>query len=82
MSKENFSKLIKEISNSEDDQNKLAGIINDFTDNDDLIYNYTIKQSNTITCEYLKKLGFNWINIDEEYICKLISYMKKVKFIK
>ena len=23
-----------------------------------------------------------WINIDEEYICKLISYMKKVKFIK
>ena len=82
MSKENFSKLIKEISNSEDDQNKLAGIINDFTDNDDLIYNYTIKQSNTITCEYLKNLGFNWINIDEEYICKLISYMKKVKFIK
>ena len=51
MSKENFSKLIKEISNSKDDQNKLAGIINDFTDNDDLIYNYTIKQSNTITCE-------------------------------
>ena len=82
MSKENFSKLIKEISSSEDTQNKLTGIINDFTDNNDLIYNYTIKQSNKITCEYLKNLGFSWINIDEEYINKLILYMKKVKFIK
>lgn len=82
ISKEEFSQLIKEISSEQKNQKKLIGIINDFTDNDDLIYNYTIKQSNTITCEYLKKLGFDWITIDEEYICKLLTYMKHVNFIK
>lgn len=81
LSKKEFSALVKKMSESDEDKKKLVGIINDFTDNDDLIYNYTIKQDNNITCQYLKKLGFYWIKIDDNYIDKLIQYMKKVKFI-
>ena len=79
--KERFTKLIKEMSENENNQKKIAGIINDFTDNDDLIYKYIIEQRNIITCEYLSNLDFTWKQIDDIYIYKLIEYMKKVKFI-
>lgn len=82
VSHDKFTELIKEMSENEEDQKKIAGIINDFTDNDDLVYKYTIEQKNKITCEYLKKLDFTWNKIDDIYIYKLIKYMKEVKFIK
>ena len=82
ISHDKFTELIKEMSENEEDQKKIAGIINDFTDNDELVYKYTIEQKNKITCEYLKKLDFTWNKIDDIYIYKLIKYMKEVKFIK
>ena len=82
VSHDKFTELIKEMSENEEDQKKIAGIINDFTDNDDLVYKYIIEQKNKITCEYLKKLDFTWNKIDDIYIYKLIKYMKEVKFIK
>lgn len=81
ISKETFIRLIEEISRDEIKQIKLHGIINDFTDNKDLVYNYTIKQQNEITTQYLKSLGFVWNDIDEEYIHKIVKYMQNVKFI-
>ena len=78
---EEFINIIEQLSKDELKQKKLVGIINDFTDNKDLIYNYTIKQANDITSEYLKSLQFVWSKIDEEYIQKIVKYMKKVKFI-
>ena len=73
--------MIEEISGDEIKQNKLLGIINDFTDNKDLVYNYTIQQQNEITSNYLKTLKFTWCKIDEDYIHKIVRYMRKVKFI-
>ena len=82
MPKEEFTNLIDKISEDKENQNSLIGIINDFTENRDLIYNYTIEQENKITCRYLKQLGFKWVKVDEKYIKLLLEYMKKVKFIK
>ena len=82
LDKDVFADLIKKLSRYENNEKMLLGIINDFTDNDDLVYNYTIKQNNDITCKYLKHLGFRWPKIDEKYIEKIINYMKKVNFIK
>ena len=79
--KEDFARLIDTLSNSTDDQSKLIGIINDFTEDKDLVYNYTIKQNNAISCEYLHNLGFDWPIIDEGYLEKVLNYMKKVNFI-
>ena len=81
ISKETFASLIESISSDKEKQSKLLGIINDFTENKDLVYNYTIEQNNKITNQYLKSLGFSWCPINEEYIDKLVEYMKKVKFI-
>jgi thioester reductase-like protein len=80
--KDVFSNVIMELSKDEKNQSKLLGIINDFTEDKDLIYNYTIKQNNDITCDYLKNLGFEWPIIDEAYLDRIITYMKKVNFIK
>ena len=82
MKKDEFTRLIKEISENTQNQNKVNGIINDFVSDDELIYKYIIKPNNEITCKYLKKLGFTWEKINDIYIYKLIEYMKKVKFIK
>ena len=76
-----FNSLIKELSSSKYDSAKVVGLINDFTDNEDLIYNYTIPQSNDITVEYLKNLDFEWPAIDFNYIKNILEYMRKVKFI-
>lgn len=81
VSKEVFTSLIETISSDEEKQKKLVGIVNDFTDNKDLVYTYTIEQNNDITCKYLKNLGFEWCRVNEGYIYKLVEYMKKVKFI-
>lgn len=80
--KEEFAKLIGTLSENIDNQEKLLGIINDFTEDKDLVYNYTIKQNNDITCKYLKNLGFSWPEINENYLGQVLGYMKKVNFIK
>ena len=82
LDKDEFSKLIEELSKNENEQQKLLGIINDFTEDKDLVYNYTIKQNNDITSKYLKNLGFKWPKIDNKYLSNLLDYMKKVNFIK
>lgn len=77
-----FVELIKTLSAHADTQKKLTGIINDFTKDNDLVYNHTIKQNNDITCRYLQNLDFNWPILDTNYIGRLIDYMKKVHFLK
>ena len=81
ISKEAFANIIEKMSSDEEMQKKLIGIINDFTDNKDLVYNYTIEQNNEITTKYLETLKFNWCQVNEKYIDKLVEYMKQVKFI-
>lgn len=82
LEKDDFAQLIKILSKYEESQPKLVGIINDFTDDKDLVYNYTIKQNNDLTCKYLNNLGFSWPNVDKFYLTKILDYMKKVNFIK
>jgi fengycin family lipopeptide synthetase D len=35
----------------------------------------------TITCEYLRQLGFAWPEIDEAYIARVIEYLRRVGYI-
>ena len=76
-----FNNLIKKLSASKTDKFKLSGLINDFTKDDDLVYNHTIPQSNEITVQFLKKLKFDWPVIDFDYIERILNYMKNIKFI-
>jgi len=79
---DNFLDIIKKLSSNVEDQNKIIGIINDFTKDNDLIYNHVITTKNDITCKYLSNLGFSFPTLNFEYVKKLIDYMISVDFLK
>ena len=62
-------------------ENILKGIVNDLDDNLGLAFNSTVNQKNLYTNSYLTKVGFDWPNVDIQYIQKIIDYMKKNKYI-
>ena len=72
ISEKDFMNLVKSISTDEINQYKISGIINDFTKNNDMIYNHIIKEDNYITCKYLNSLGFYWPDLNYDYFKKLI----------
>ena len=78
---DNFLSILEALSSSDKTQSKIIGIINDFTGENDLVYNHIIKTDNTITCKYLKNLNFNWPILNLEYFKKLLNYMLSVEFI-
>lgn len=81
MSKFEFNNYIKKLSANISSQKKLSGIINDFTNSNDLIYTHTISVNNAITCNYLNSLNFHWPVLTKDYFKLLLEYMKKVHFI-
>ncbi len=77
----NFKQKILELSNQNLNENILKGIVNDLDDNLGLAFNSTVNQKNLYTNSYLTKVGFDWPNVDIQYIQKIIDYMKKNKYI-
>jgi len=77
VSAQDYSKLLKNLSKSRDTRELLAGIVNNaFMINSSQI-NESIVISSRITCEYLKNMGFEWPEIDEVYIQKVMNYFGK-----
>lgn len=81
LSPKDFKDYIKKLSANNISRTKLNGIINDFTNESDLIYSHTIKVDNSITTNYLKALDFTWPTLTKEYFNILLTYMKDVNFI-
>ena len=71
-----FSNKIKKILNS-DKKDILNGIVNDLDKNYNLEYNTNVQIKGDYTLEYLKKIGFKWPVITEEYIRSYIEYINK-----
>ena len=76
-----FKNEILRLSNEKSEENILKGIVNDIDENVGLTFTSTVQQKNINTNFYLDKLGFNWPNINREYIKKIIDYMKKNNYI-
>lgn len=77
--------FIKVIDNLLADENKkmfIEGIINDFDKKDKhLIYDSKVKVKCDFSKEYLSKLGFNWPNIDINYIRNYFKYLENVGYL-
>ncbi len=55
--------------------------INDMDENDQLNYDSNIRIENDFTVEYLKTLGFEWTDIDLEYMKKYVEYFKGIGYL-
>ena len=76
-----FRQKIVALSNEHSEQNILKGIVNDLDDTLGLSFNSTVNQKNIYTNNCLEKLDFKWPLIDEEYIKKIIEYLRKKKYL-
>ena len=55
--------------------------INDMDEDDKLNYDSNIRIENDFTVQYLKMLGFEWSDIDIEYLKKYVEYFKEIKYL-
>ena len=56
--------------------------INDMDENDQLNYDSNIRIENDFTVEYLRKLGFEWTDIDIDYLRKYVEYFRKIGYLR
>lgn len=68
----------------DDDTRKscLSGIIHDLDKNKHLVYTSNIKLNCDFSEQYLEKIDFKWLDINEDYLLKYIHYLNKIGFIK
>lgn len=82
---ETFKNYIFNISQNNPLSSSLVGIVNDFNFNMssslEINYDFTVNVKSNFTINILSKLGFNWPEISDEYIRKILFYMKEIKFI-
>ena len=79
LSKADFVKLIKKL--SIDNHKNLKGIVNSLNAEFQLDFGENVKICSDFSIDFLKKIGFYWPAMSDEYIHKLVNYMEKEKFI-
>lgn len=78
VSKEEFEKALRNSSKQKESEHIFETFINDMDKNEQLNYDSNIRFENSFTLNYLKKLGFEWAEVDFEYIRKYIEYFRKI----
>ena len=73
-----FSDTLKGLSMQKEKAHIYEAFINDFNEASQIIYNSNILIENDFTVEYLKCLGFEWSDIDIEYLRKYVEYFERI----
>lgn len=77
-----FAEMLKELSKQKDKAHIYEAFINDFNDVSQINYDSDICIENDFTVQYLKSLGFEWADIDIDYLSKYVEYFKKIGVLK
>lgn len=77
-----FARALNESANREETEHIFEAFVNDIDENDRLNYGSNIRIKNDFTVRYLIQLGFEWPEIDFEYLKKYVEYFKRVGLIK
>lgn len=73
-----FTELLRATAKASGTQHIFETFINDMDENDRLNYESNIHIENSFTVDYLKQLGFEWNDIDFEYLKKYVEYFRKI----
>ena len=77
-----FSNQLREVAKQTNTEYIFEIFINDMDENEHLNYNSNIHIENAFTVKYLRTLGFEWPEIEIEYIEKYINYFREIDYIK
>ena len=78
---EEFSKKVKEFLKDEILKKQISGLIPDLNKNKTLALVSRTLPDAYFTTLYLKSIGFEWPEIDKEYVEKFLNYFKKIGYI-
>ena len=76
-----FADKVKEFLKDENLKNQIAGLIPDLKKNKTLSIVAKTLPNAYFTTLYLKSIGFDWPEIDKEYVEQFLSYFKKIGYI-
>lgn len=79
---EKFANILSELSKNPKTQYAHEALINDMDKDGKLLYDSNIHINNDFTVEYLRKIGFEWLEIDYDYIKRYFEYFKNLGYIK
>lgn len=71
-----FAEMLKELSKQKEKAHIYEAFINDFNEVSQINYDSNIRIENDFTVQYLKQLGFEWSDIDIDYLRKYVEYFK------
>jgi hypothetical protein len=79
---ETFTNFLRNTAKQTGSEYIFETFINDMDENEHLNYDSNIHIDNSFTVEYLKRLGFEWADIEIEYLRNYISYFKNIGYLK
>lgn len=77
-----FSETLRQTAKQAGMEHIFETFINDMDENDKLQYDSNIRIENDFTVQYLKQLGFEWKDIDLEYLRRYVEYFRKIGYLK
>ncbi len=80
ISSEEFIKVIDELLKDPDKCELLEGIVKDLNKDKQLVYESNIKIKSEFTREFLRRLGFEWPDIDKRYIKNYLKYLSDIGY--
>ena len=81
VSEAEFTAILRNTMKQTQSKHIFEAFIGDMDENEHLNYDSNIRIENDFTVEYLRKLGFEWNDIDFEYIKKYVEYFRKIGFL-
>ena len=75
-----FSEILKKVTLSSDTEHIYKAFKNDMDKNGKIIYDRNIYVINDFTVDFLRKVGFEWKQIDFEYVKNYIEYFKNIGY--
>ena len=76
-----FAKALNETIKQSNTEYIFEAFQNDMNEQGELVYDSNIRIMNDFTIWFMKKVGFEWAQIDEEYISGYINYFKSIGYL-
>jgi thioester reductase-like protein len=81
VSQDAFARIIEELGSDSSKRHILEAFINEIDENNRLSYESSIHIDLRFTTAYLAALGFEWTDIDTEYLRKYVEYFKRIGYL-